>query len=336
MINYGGGGWNLLGNPFTSAMDAAAFITTNSLKFDPYYKALYIYDGVNNVYRYVAASAPGFLEDGTSGSYVQTGQGFFVIALYNNIVFNFNTGMQVHSMAVPVLKSAGIEAPWPGLQLKVKYGSKEGMTTIVYNNQMTTGLDPGYDVGLMSTGPDVEIYTSMVSKSNNVNFTRQALPVIGGASFIIPVGIVSKKGGEVTFSANTVPLENYSFWLEDRTKGLFTDLTYNTYMTTLPANTSGSERFFIYASANTPSEKEQLPPAPQLDVWTLNGRVIINGYVSDLAFCEVFNLLGQKVMMANLSDGELNTINVASVARGIYLVRVVDGLSIITRKLVLN
>jgi len=201
---------------------------------------------------------------------------------------------------------------------------------------MTTGLDPGYDVGLMSTGPDVEIYTSMVSENNNVNFTRQALPVIGGASFIIPVGIDSKKGGEVTFSANTVPLENYSFWLEDRTKGLFTDLTSNTYLTTLPANTTGSGRFFIYASTNIPSERELLPQDPPVDVWTLNGSVIINGYVSDLAFCEVFNLLGQKVMMTNLFGGELNTINVASVARGIYFVRVVDGMRIMTKKLVLK
>ena len=47
--NYGGGGWNLMGNPFTSAMDAATFITVNAGKFDPYYQALYVYDGVSRV-----------------------------------------------------------------------------------------------------------------------------------------------------------------------------------------------------------------------------------------------------------------------------------------------
>ena len=44
--NYGGGGWNLMGNPFTSAMEASTFITMNAGKFDPYYQALYIYDGI--------------------------------------------------------------------------------------------------------------------------------------------------------------------------------------------------------------------------------------------------------------------------------------------------
>ena len=76
-----------------------------------------------------------------------------------------------------MLKSAEVEEPWPGLELKVKYGNKESLTTIVYNNEMTAGLDPGYDVGQFSAGPDVEIYTTLVIKDNSVNFARQALPM---------------------------------------------------------------------------------------------------------------------------------------------------------------
>ncbi len=51
---WGGGGWNLLGNPFTSAMNALAFIDHNNgiidgsqedNSFDPSYEAVYIYNG---------------------------------------------------------------------------------------------------------------------------------------------------------------------------------------------------------------------------------------------------------------------------------------------------
>ena len=167
-----------MGNPFTSAMEASTFIIVNAGKFDPYYQALYVYDGLNNVYKYVAASLPGFTRMRIDGNYVQAGQGFFVIALYNGIVFNFNPTMQVHNTGLTLLKSAKVEEPWPGLQLKVTYGSKESMTAIVYNNEMTTGCDPGYDVGQFSAGPEVEIYTSLVLKDNSVNFARQALPLI--------------------------------------------------------------------------------------------------------------------------------------------------------------
>ena len=114
--------------------------------------------------------------------------------------------MQVHQTGVTLLKSADAEEPWPGLQLKVKYGDKENLTTVVYNSEMTTGTDPGYDVGQLSTFPDVEIYTSLVEKDNSVNFARQALPVSGADTIIIPVGIDTEKGGEVTFSAYTVPI----------------------------------------------------------------------------------------------------------------------------------
>ena len=108
--------------------------------------------------------------------------------------------------------------------MKVKYGSNESLTTVVFNSEMTTGLDPGYDIGLLSAGPDVEIYTSQVEHDNSVNFARQALPVIDCDKNIMAVGIDSEKGGEVTFSAYSVPLENYNFWLEDRKTGIFTDL----------------------------------------------------------------------------------------------------------------
>ena len=44
-----------MGNPFTSAMNAATFIAANAGSFDPYYQALYVYDGLSGVYKYAAA-----------------------------------------------------------------------------------------------------------------------------------------------------------------------------------------------------------------------------------------------------------------------------------------
>jgi len=334
-INYGGGGWNLMGNPFTSAMDAAAFISYNSGKFDPYYKALYIYDGIYDKYEYAAASIPGYPQSGSFGSVVQAGQGFFVLALYDKIVFNFNSTMQVHNTSIAFLKSALAEEPWPGLQLKVKFGSKENMTAIVYNSEMSAGLDPGYDVGQFSAGPDVEIYTSLVLKENSVNFARQALPVTDCDKNVVPVGIDSEMGGEVTFSAYSVPLANYNFWLEDRKTGIFTDLNSDTYTVTLPANIYGTGRFFIYASTNIPTAGQKPPEGTQVRVWAYNDKIIIKGMVSEMAICEVYDLQGQKVLISRLTDGELNIVDLFSISRGLFLVRVVDGMKVYTNKIAL-
>ena len=63
---------------------------------------------------------------------MQAGQGFFVLALYDGIVFNFTSSMRVHSNSTTFAKSGGSEKseqleksgdPWWGLQLKVKKGN---------------------------------------------------------------------------------------------------------------------------------------------------------------------------------------------------------------------
>ena len=190
---YGGGGWNLLGNPYTSAISVSAFIDANysvtpaNSKFDPNYVALYLYNG--STYNYVAKSTGWPDGDYLSATHIQVGQGFFVLAMNDLSTFTFTRSMQGHNVGVSLLKSAKAEDRWPGLEVKVKYGEKENSTLIVYNENMTAGLDPGYDVGQLNASPEVEIYTSLVEKDNSVNFARQALPMTDFNRNIVPVGI---------------------------------------------------------------------------------------------------------------------------------------------------
>ena len=201
---------------------------------------------------------------------------------------------------------------------------------------MTTGLDPGYDVGQLSTAPELEIYTTLVEKDNSVNFARQALPWTDYDTNIVPVGIDPEKGGEVTFSAYTVPLDSYRFWLEDKTTGTFTDLNTKSYTVTLPANTYGTGRFFIIASTNTPTGIEK-PQAEEtgLRIWTSHDKVIIQGEVSDKAICEVYNIVGKKILNLQLTGGELNTVSLPSGSKGVFIIRVIDGVKVATHKVAL-
>lgn len=342
--NYGGGGWNLMGNPFTSALDVGKFIEANStpiIKFDPWYQALYVYDGINNVYRYATSLVPGwdepdYKEGGLFGDIVQAGQGFFVLALYDQMVFEFNPDMQVHSPGITLLKSAEAGEPWPGLKLKAQYGTRESSTTLVYNSGMTVGLDPGYDVGQLSTSPNVEIYTSLVIKDNGVNFARQALPVADADKIYVPVGINTEKGGEVTFSAETVPLGSFKFWLEDRLSGTFTDLNLSSYTVTIPEKTYGTGRFYIVASSNTPTGiGKPRADEDELRMWAYDKKVIISGEVSPRAICEIYDMRGWKITEKRLSDGEQNIVILPPGVNGVFIVSVTDGLKVTTRKLVI-
>ena len=257
---YGGGGWNLLGNPYTSAISVSDFITANYnpdpdfSQFDPNYVALYLYN--KNDYNYVTSIHTGW-PGGTElrQDNVQAGQGFFVLAMNDNSSFTFNRAMQEHANGDLLLKSAKVTDRWPGLQLKIKYGELENRTTIVFYDEMTVGLDPGFDIGLMSSGSDAVIYTAL-AQDNGINFARQALPVNGSVKNIVPVGVDYYNGGKITFSADIEQLRNYKFWLEDRETGIFTDLGANSYTVTLPSETYGTGRFFVHVGAGRSYQAE--------------------------------------------------------------------------------
>ncbi|MHC1731107.1 MAG: hypothetical protein AB9888_03580 [Bacteroidales bacterium] len=351
-VPFGGGGWNLLGNPFTSAMrigGTGGFLDANDgngstepNSFDPNYVAVYIYDGDSYHYRGYDVSFPDPVvnEDPANVMFgydnVQAGQGFFVLAMKNLVEFHFDRGMQTHATNTVLLKAAADEDYWPGFRLKATCMGDESFATVVFGDQMTTGLDPGYDVGLLSSGKAAEIYTSLVLEDNSVNFARQALPSAGTEQVVIPVGIDCEKGGVVVFDAFSVPLGDKKFWLEDRAAGTFTELGLKSYTVTLPADTYGTGRFFIVASANTPTAIAE-PGAPQdgLRIWVSGERLVIQGRVNTGSLCEIFDMSGRKLTESRLSDGEMNFVDLPVGMRGLIVAKVTDGERVVTRKLAL-
>ena len=339
---WGGGGWNLLGNPFPSALviidsDGTTdndFIHHNLSSFDPSYQAIYIYDGSD--YDYIAPGIPGY-PDGLGvfpGNDIQAGQGFFVLAHHNGVTFDFTSAMRTHNTGVVMTKSAQAGDAWPGFQLKARLAGRESTTLVVYDEEMSAGLDPGYDVGLLSSGGDVEIYTLLSGGGSDFNFARQALPVTEADRMVIPVGIDSEIGGEVTFSAFTIPLGTTKFWLEDRVTRTYTDLNTNSYTVTLPANTYGTGRFYIIASVNTPTGIDQ-PEADDggLRIWSSGGRVIIQGEVNEGSLCEIYDIRGSKVLEKRLAASMMNTVDLPPQTNGVIIVKVKDGLKTDTRKI---
>ncbi len=334
--DYGAGGWNLLGNPFTSAMDANTFITKNAatLSFDPNYQAIYLYagdEGTEGIYYWIGVDGGDWTDSQNSSTNIQAGQGFFVLARNNAVSFTFDNSMQLHDTDVK-LKSTR-QPSWPGLRLTAQSGGQSMSTIVIFNDDMSTGLDPGYDIGLLSSGRNVEIYTALV-KDNGFEFARQALPLAGYENNIIPVGVDAPNGGTVTFSAYMVPIENGTFWLEDRTAGLITDLGRENYTVALPKNTLGTGRFFIHASPLTSTERVILRNDLTVRIWTSNQKVYIEGEVSAKAKASVYDMLGRKIYESRLQDERYNTFELPSVVKGVYMVRVDDGARTTTRKVV--
>jgi len=218
--------------------------------------------------------------------------------------------------------------------LKVAYDDQEKSTLIVYNNDMNAGLDPSYDVGQANYGSELDIYTKLV-EDNEINFSRQALPLSDYETNIVPIGIDSENGGEVTFSATIVPIEDRRFMLEDRQNGTFTYLAFEPYSATIPAQTYGTGRFYIHSVISTGID-DPIPDSKQLNihVWTVDNMVNIKGELSDQARGAVYDLMGRLIIEDRLNGGEMNTLTVPSYLKGMYLLMVRDGEKVTTKKVV--
>lgn len=348
--NYGGGGWNLLGNPYTSAINVYDFIDANfsttpsESKFDPNYVALYLYNGESYVFvtgdDETGWGDPNDYNDGIGqleSTHLQAGQGFFVLAMNDGVEFIFTRDMQEHRPGTIMLKSARTSGRWPGLSLKVTADGSEKSTLVVFNDGMTTGLDPIYDVGQMGSGGAVNIYTALV-ESNGVNFSRQALPENGAVKNVIPVGLDYVKGGNVTFSAEVEPFRNFKFWLEDRETGIVTDLGSNSYSVNIPSKTGGTGRFFIHVAASRSNLRDHKNVINQMNltIWSSQSKILhIEGDVSEKSICQIYDMQGLKVWETQLSGGCYNSFILSSLKTGVYLVTVTEGFQTYTRRVVL-
>lgn len=366
--NWGAGGWNLLGNPYNAALRIAdplegtedltwgdEFLEANREAFDPNYVAVYLYDGTADAYQYIGHNTGGWDEpaEGAAMGAIPPGQGFFILAMNNTSVFSFTPEMQLHAPALP-LKSAQTPS-WPGLRLTARIAGAESSTLVVFNEAMTAGLDPGYDIGLMSDGHDPGIFTTLV-KDNGNWFARQALPFETGdpegLSFesgsrqahlknggtpdnpVIPVGINSHNGGVVTFLAEIRLPATGTFFLEDRKAGVFTDLKIGDYRVDLPPQTQGTGRFFLHYSANgqSPGEIPTLtlfsyelpalpwPTAPPLRIVARGNELLILGELDSPARYEIIDLSGRIIAsgtIATWSSDSFPNSSQSSVSRAI-------------------
>ena len=342
LSHYGGGGWTLLGNPYTSALSAASFIPQNEGSIDPNYLALYIYDGSvgpHGIYYFITADDTGW-EIPSDGQFfnhnVQAGQGFFVLAVCNSSMFSFGRDMQAHEVSSPMTKSKNSDDRWPGVKLTAGISGSKASTLVVFNEKMTNGLDPGYDIGQLGARSDIQVY-SLLLKDNGISFARQALPLPGSDNVTVPIGVDCMKGGTVTFSAEIKPLDGYKYLLEDRITSAVTDLSASSYAVTLPPKTLGSGRFFLHLKNGTTG----VDPAPdntdpgRLHIWVYNGSIIISGEVSGHAVAEIYDFSGKMIYSKNLDEGSLNTITPGQVKSGVYIVKVKDKSGITTCKVVL-
>jgi hypothetical protein len=281
---------------------------------------MYVWDDAASQYKILGNVSFGVRDLGQN--VFSPGQGFFVKAKDNTgVSVRFATAMQVHQTGT-ALKSA--EVSWPGFELTAAIGQIKASTVVAFNNQMTKGLDPTYDAGLLRGTSGLNLYSRLV-EDNGVDFAIQCLPETYD-SLIIPIGLESKTGGGITFSAETVNLPTEcKVIFEDKLTGTYTSLDNGaSYQTTVASGVSGTGRFYIHTSNLTTGNSSSLSnECFKLKAYPSKGEIIIEVEVGNQAQVSLFDIEGRKLGQYQLQGGNRNTIP-STLASGVYLLNVTE------------
>jgi hypothetical protein len=326
-----GNAWNLIGNPFPSAINANTltnFLSVNAGAIHDSYEAIYIWDTASGKYNTVNSSS--------GPTYIEPGQAFFVYSVDGGSTINFTETMQTHRTG-DIFKNG--EMPSPSIKLIAEQSQGTSSTNILYLEDMTTGLDPGYDAGRFTLDENsFTIYTHLVGdKSNTVDFDIQCLPS-DNFDYVIPVGLDAPSNTELIFRAEALNLPTaIPVILEDRLNKVFTDLTEagSFYKVTVSSNSEGTGRFFIHTN---PSASSLINPDPGIANFTIIPRPQLNilnviGNTENITYITVYDMLGRKLIHNLLQRDGASEIEMGDLKSGAYIVCINSSTQRVSKKI---
>ncbi len=296
-------GWNLLGNPYPSALDWQSAYTASGANVDA---TVYVYNGT----QWASWSTTGSVNGGSQ--YIAMGQGFFVnCSTPGTGTFMVDNADRVNNN-VGYLKSEVSNK----VSLQVEGNGYTDETAIIFNDDATAGFDSDFDAyKLMSDHPGVPSFYSMASTNLAVN----VLPETNWVQLGFSAGV----SGEFTISA--IEINDIGIVvLEDTFTGEMTDLTSSSYTFDYTLN-DNEQRFIIHFSPLSVGENTD----KLFTVYSVNNEVVVVAPENTDGQINIYNMMGQEVVSTQI-NGTINTIALEKSAY--YVVKVLSNNNMTTRK----
>ena len=208
---------------------------------------------------------------------------------------------------------------------------------IKFQDNMTLGLDPGYDLG--DFFQEAAITTRLVENDEGFNFAHQQLPVSAMENAVIPLVINQSAGQEFRVNLFTATIPDPNVYLEDVEEGTFTNLYEGDFVYTPTSDLEGVGRFFIHMSADTMSNEEvstsMLNAYKEIDA----SYITIEGLATQTNETNVslYNILGREVLSTTLNNNMgTQTISTVGLSAGIYVIELESGSDRLTKKLLIQ
>jgi len=338
-------GFNLLGNPYPSAIDADDFITENVDAGTPTNKGiagtLYFWDddGTRG-WGYEASDYSTYNGAGSAGDNGKTPngmiaslQGFFVRAIDGGTgVVNFTNAMRARESSQQFFKD---KEEIQRLKLAVTKGKElYNEILIAFKSDATDGFDVMYDGVKMRGNKKIALSTRLGEEEYAIQ-TFPSLTAEMEEEKIIPLSLFTANGGNYSFHVNTI--ENFAtssyIYLEDKKLGTLIDLQISPQYDFYTQAGTDNTRFQVRFSPAPISEAEFLETKDNsVRIFSSDNEIFVEINTADLpnGQISVYNLLGMKVLQEKLNSDFLYRMPVYKT--GIYIVKVENQNSSFTQK----
>jgi hypothetical protein len=317
--------FNLIGNPYPSFISANTFLLDASAQLSE--QTIWFWDKANAEYITV---------NSTSGRFISPAQGFFVKSKTGGGTVTFTEAMQSHQASATFNR---IENVRPEIQLNITNNGISKNTAIYYYDNKSTGFDNGYDSSVFAgIESSLAVYTKLVSNTDARNLAIQTLPKSDYENMVIPVGVKAAANSEITFSANTLHLqEGLNVYLEDRLNNTFTRLDIeNAEYKTKVSDVINENRFYLHTKAASALSIS----TEFLDAVTIyktdNYNLRINGLQKGSATISIFSVLGKNIMNTSFEASSVKNIALPNLASGVYIVKLQTEEGSLNKKIILE
>ena len=322
------GGYNIVGNPFTSYMMTQNMLQDNTSVLKT--ETIWIWNTANGSYD-TKITADSF--------YLAPGQTFWVRSNgpsgADDDILHLETTFQSHWNDDTFQRTD----PRPEIHLTLSEGSLSRLAKIYYIDGTTTGFDNGFD-GPMFTASDTSFafYTHLVNDSDGTDYAIQSLPPDNYENMIIPVGINAISGTEISIDASITNFpEGMNVYLEDKEDDSFTLLDGSAnFTTTLASDLNGIGRFYLHTTAGSLGA-DDLSMNNNISIYTSSRENLrIVGVQNGTATVQLYNILGKEVFRTTFEGTGMNDIQLPSLPQGMYIVNLGTVNGTINKKIIIQ
>ncbi|MBS7787812.1 choice-of-anchor D domain-containing protein [Flavobacterium sp. CYK-55] len=346
--------WNLLGNPYPSAIDAEKFLVLNQTKIEgtvwiwkhgldpaatgsPFYNNYqYNYSATSDLIKYngLGSSEP----DSFAGS-IASGQGFLVamldsapqpgstVTFSNDLrrgslvsasgLFDNTDFFRMSTNVVAEHRPESKSRIW--LDVVNQQGGQKDTALIGYSENSTLGKDHMYDC-MNSIKNELTVYSLIDADP----YIIQGRPLPFDVSDVVPMGVKIANEGAHTIAIRKVDglfeTTQQNIYIEDKQLGLIHDLRQAPYNFTSPAGRYDDR--FVLRYTNEMLSNPSFESNQNVVVLTKTDCVEIHSYNQNIQQIEVYDVLGRSVFESKNIDQASFNINTISPSNQVLMVEV--------------